>query len=199
MRTSAPPLLAIFRSRLQGDLLARVLLGAQPATISQLALDVGAPVATVQRELVRLETAGVLTSHRIGRARLFSGQEDNPALPPLRELVTIAFGPAQVIGEEFAALDAEVLLFGSWAARHAGETGPPPGDVDVLLVGRPDRDDAYEAAERAQARLHRPVNNTIVSPERWEAADEPFLREIKRRPTVLVHRTEPTHVVGEGP
>lgn len=188
MRTSAPPLLAVFRSQLQGDLLARVLLDPGRFTVSDLAREINAPVSTVQREVSRLERAGLFRTTRVGRARLVAGNDANPALAPLRQLVMIAFGPRQVVAEEFANLPGvcEIVIFGSWAARYAGEQGAVPGDVDILVVGQPDRDDVYDAAERAQARLGRPVNTTIVPPLRWATPDEPFLREIKRRPFVPV-------------
>lgn len=188
MRTSAPPLLAVFRSQLQGDLLARVLLTPGELSVSDLARELSAPVATVQREVARLERAGLLVSRRVGRTRLVVGDETNPALPPLRELVMIAFGPRQVVAEEFRAVEGveQVVIFGSWAARHAGESGPPPGDIDVLVIGHPNRDEVFDAAERAQGRLHRPVNTTVVSPERWAAASEPFLQEVQRRPVACV-------------
>lgn len=187
MRTSAPALLPLFRSRLQGDLLARVLLNDATHTVSDLARGLHAPVATVQREVQRLQQAGILATSRVGRARLVAADEANPALAPLRQLVMIAFGPRQVVAEEFASVGATaVSIFGSWAARYEGEQGPPPGDVDVLVLGQPDRDEVYDAADRAQARLGRPVNTTIVSDERWEATDEPFLQGLKQRPSLTV-------------
>jgi len=192
MRTSAPPLLAVFRSQLQGELLARVLLSPGHLSVSDLARVLGAPIPTVAREVTRLEGAGLLTTSRVGRARLVSGNDVNPALGPLRELVMIAFGPRQVITDEFGELDGleELLIFGSWAARYQGEAGPPPGDVDVLLVGRPDRDDVHDAANRAQGRLGREVNPVLVSAQRWQEAAEPFLQEVQRRPMLVLTRRE---------
>lgn len=187
MRTPAPPLLPLFRSRLQGDLLARVLLGSGGLTVSDLARELHAPVPTVQREVQRLEKAGVLATKRVGRARVVARDESNPGFAPLQQLVMIAFGPRQVVAEEFADIDATaVSIFGSWAARYSGEQGPPPGDIDVLIVGGPNRDDVYDAAERAQGRIGRSVNTTVVSDERWAAGDEPFIEELKRRPLVGV-------------
>ena len=182
MRTSAPPLLAVFRSQLQGELLARVLLSPGHLSVSDLARVLGAPIPTVAREVTRLEDAGLLTTSRVGRARLVSGNDVNPALGPLRELVMIAFGPRQVITDEFGELDGveELLIFGSWAARYQGEPRPPPGDVDVIVVGRPNRDDLYDAANRAQGRLGREVNPVLVSTQRWQEAAEPFLQEVQR-------------------
>ncbi len=153
-------------------------------SVSDLARALGAPVPTVAREVSRLEDAGLLVTSRVGRSRLVSGNDANPATGPLGELVMIAFGPKQVITEEFNGVDGvdELVIFGSWAARYQGEPGPPPGDVDVLVVGQPDRDDVYDAARRAQGRLAREVNTVLVSPARWKEAAEPFLQEIQRRP-----------------
>ena len=48
--------------------------------------------------------------------------------------------------ERLPGIDA-LYLFGSWAARYSGVEGQAPGDVDVLVVGHPDRDDVYDAAK----------------------------------------------------
>ena len=47
----------------------------------------------------------------------------------------------------------QVLIFGSWAARCHQQPGPPPHDLDVLVVGEPARD--------AEQRLGLPVNPVI--------------------------------------
>ena len=186
MRTTAPPLLAIFRSQLQGELLARVLLGDDRPTISDLARDLGAPVATVHREVVRLEDAGLISTGRVGRARTVAADETNPAINPLRELVTIAFGPKTVIAAAFAdvANVHDLLIFGDWAARYQGEPGPRPGPVELLVVGTPDRAAVEHAATTAAKQLGRPVTPTVVSAQRWAEARQPFLQQLARGPLV---------------
>ncbi len=192
MRTSAPPLLAIFRSRLQGDILARVILQPDTLTVTDLAKQVQAPVPTVHREVARLVAAGLLLTRRAGRSRLVSANEENPAMPALRELVLIAFGPKQVIAEEFGRLPGlkHLLIFGSWAARYAGEPGQIPADVDVLVVGEVERSALYDAADRAQSRLARAVNPTRVSDDAWRSRTDPFLATLATRPMcdVLIER-----------
>ena len=78
------------------------------------------------------------------------------------QLAIMAFGPPLVIGEEFGSVDGieAIYIYGSWAARQRGEPGPTPNDIDVLVIGRPDRDEIYDAAQRAQRRLGREVNVT---------------------------------------
>lgn len=197
MRTAAPPLLAIFRSQLQGELLARVLLGDAGArrervtgstTISDLARDLGKPLATVHREVVRLEAAGILVTGRVGRARTVAADETNPAINPLRELVTIAFGPKTVIASAFQHVDRvqDLLILGDWAARYQGEPGPLPGDVELLIVGTPDRSAVEHAAATATKQLGRAVTPTVVSAQRWAEARQPFLQQLARGPLVRV-------------
>jgi hypothetical protein len=77
---------------------------------------------------------------------------------------------------------AELHIFGSWAARLLGEPGTTPADVDVLIVGPADPDEAYDAADRAARRLHRDVNPTVVSHKRWADQTDPFINQLKHRP-----------------
>ena len=100
-------------------------------------------------------------------------------MPALTDLLLATFGPVPVVAEEFAGLGAiKIALFGSWAARYRGEPGPAPNDVDVLLVGEVDREDAYEAARRAENRLGFPVNPTLLTAIRWDSGDDPLTRTI---------------------
>jgi len=107
---------------------------------------------------------------------------------PLTELLLRSFGPRQVLAEELstvAGVDA-VYLFGSWAARYAGEGGRPPADLDVLVIGKPDRDALDDAAQRAGERLAREVNVTIRSLQWWQDGADGFHTEVTRRPLVTV-------------
>ncbi|WP_088287152.1 ArsR family transcriptional regulator [Kineosporia sp. A_224] len=182
MRTAPPPLLPVFRSRLQGDVLALVC--ADPArewTIEELADRTRQPYQTVAGEVRRLSVAALLTTRSIGRTKLVRADETNPYFEPLARLVSMSFGPQVVVAEEFADLAGvdEVVVVGSWAARYLGEPGPPPNDVDVLLVGSPDRDDAYAAASRAQDRLGRDVNVILRTADQWARADDAFTRQLR--------------------
>src|SRR5215469_10183178 len=163
VHTAAPALLPVFRSQLQGEVLA--LMFADPGvewTAEDLARRTGHPRHTVANELRRLETAELVTARMIGRSKLLHANADSPYFEPLARLALMAFGPPLVIREEFGALSnvERVFIYGSWAARYAGEQGPAPQDVDVLLIGVPDRDAAYDAARRAEQRLGREVNIT---------------------------------------
>lgn len=186
MQAAPPPLLPLLRSRLQADLLTLILLSPEREwTLTELASRTGASLSSVQREMTRAELAGVVSTRRLGNVRLVTTAA-SPLTAPLTELMVRSFGPRQVVAEEISGVAgvAEAYLFGSWAARYAGEAGRSPVDIDVLVIGHPDRDDLDDAAQRAGSRLAREVNVTIRSPEWWHDSGDAFHTEVMRRPIV---------------
>lgn len=181
MRSVGPALLPVFRSQHQAELLMWLLLHPEEEFgITELAERIEVPLSTLHREVGRLEKAGLLTSRTIGRNRLLRANLAHPASGPLAQLLEVTFGPRSIIAEEFALPGVEqVVIFGSWAARYGGEVGPPPRDVDVLVVGDVDRADVYEAADRAQARLGLEVNTAVRSPRQWAEPVDSLVLQIK--------------------
>jgi hypothetical protein len=161
-------------------------------TLSEVAGKLSLPLTTVQREATRLSGSGLIRERRVGHSRLLSANPASRYTRPLTELVSLAFGPQFVIGEEFDSLGAiAVTIYGSWAARYEGVVGPAPNDVDVLIIGDVPRRDMYEAAERAEQRLGLPVNPVLCSEERWLAAADPLIQQIRTAPLVWVIGEEP--------
>jgi hypothetical protein len=161
-------------------------------TLSEVAAKLGLPLTTVQREATRLSGSGLIRERRVGHSRLLSANPASRYTRPLTELVSLAFGPQFVIGEEFDGLGATaVAIYGSWAARYEGVVGPAPNDVDVLVIGDVPRPGLYEAAERAEQRLGLPVNPVLCSEERWLAAADPLIQQVRSAPLVWVVGQEP--------
>lgn len=179
----------VFRSRHQADLLTVLFLHPDDDhTTTDLAALLGIPLTTAHRELTRLEAAGLLTGRQVGRARLLRANTTHRAFGPLAQLLLVTFGPHVVVTEEFTGLPRVqvVVLYGSWAARYEGLDGPAPADVDVLVVGTPERAAVYAAAEHAEARLTIPVNPVVRSPARWAAGDDPLIATIKAGPHLVL-------------
>lgn len=188
MRTSA--LLPILRSQLQGGLLAQLYL--HPDTeysLTEVAKYLGVSITAVHHEVERLVAAGLVDERRYGNMRLIRAAEGRLARP-LTELLALTYGPIAVLPDELAAVRGirEAYLFGSWARRYCGEPGPPPGDVDVLVVGNTDLDDLDEAARRVEKILQIPVHIVRILPERWDnqAHDDTFLVDVRSKPTVFI-------------
>lgn len=189
MRTAAPALLPVFRSRLQGVLLA-TLFGHPDRewALEELARTCAEPYQTVSGEIRRLQSGGLVATRAIGRSKLVRADESSPYFAPLAQLALMSFGPPLVVSEELADLAGveQTFIFGSWAARYDGQSGPVPHDVDVLLVGTPDRDAVDDAARRAQSRLGREVNVTLRSRQRWEHDQDAFTVQLRTSPLLQV-------------
>ncbi|MCL2454593.1 MAG: helix-turn-helix domain-containing protein [Micrococcales bacterium] len=192
MRTEAPALVPIFRSALQARLLLHVLTATKPVTAADLARLLDTPEPTVSREVRRLLDAGFLAGERVGRAVVLSPATDNPATAPLRQLLVVTYGPARLLEQALIGLDGidTGYVHGSWAARYHGEPGPPPGDIDLLLVGHPSRRAVDDALAGIETRLSREVNVTYVTPERWRGAADPFVTQVRSRPLVELDLVE---------
>jgi predicted nucleotidyltransferase len=191
MRTSAPYLLPLFRSDGQGRLLARIYLD-KPGPLAQLARDLDLDDGGITREADRLERAGLIRSERVGRNRILHPDEDSPYYRNLYGLLLTAFGPATFVGPTLARIEGieRAFLFGSWAARYAGEPGFDPADIDVIAIGQPSQLAVARAERELIEKLGREVNVTIVSPEEWEAADSGFLQQVRERPVVPLDLTQ---------
>jgi DNA-binding transcriptional ArsR family regulator len=193
MRSGAPDLLPIFRSRHQAELLAWLYLHpGTEHTISQLAQRFGVAQSTLHREVERLVVAGLIRDRTVGRNRLLAAATDHRAATALTQLLAVTFGPLTAIGDEFADVAGveSAHIYGSWAARYEGTAGPPPSDVDVLVIGQPTRTDVYAAADRAQDRLGIPVNPTIRTRAQWLDPSDALVAQIRASPFVTVFERE---------
>lgn len=189
MKSQAPPLLPIFRSRGQAELLSLVLLSSpDERSLTQLAQQTELSLATVQREVTRFEEAGLVASRRVGNVRLVRAAETRD-VELLTELLLRSFGPRHVVAEELARVEGidQVVIFGSWAARYLGERGFAPNDLDLLILGAPNQRQLSRACLAIGSRIGREVN-TIQREITWwiSKSDDPLIREIKRRPHLVV-------------
>lgn len=189
MRSVAPALLPIFRSSHQAGLLSRLFLTDDEIPMTDLAHTLDIPLTTLHREAERLEQAGLLTSRRSGRTRLFRANRRHPAAAPLTDLLTVTFGPAQVIADEFAELGAaSVIVHGCWAQRYDGQHGAFPTAVEVLVVDDGLDDEAVRAAAAAtERRLGLPVVAAISTRASWQSArPDPEIAAIRAQPFLTV-------------
>lgn len=189
-KTASPPLLPIFRSKQQAELLA-LLLGDPDLELSltELATQLDMPYPSVHREVERAEVAGLVSSRRIGNTRLVRADTTSPYFEGLADVLTRAFGAPAILAETLQPVDgiSEAYLFGSWAARYLGVEGQRPvEDIDVLVLGEPDRDELYRRVDEASARLGRPVQVTIREAGWLATGDGSFHDTIMNRPMVPI-------------
>jgi DNA-binding transcriptional ArsR family regulator len=189
-KSPAPALLPILRSQQQGEILA-LLLG-NPDTefsLSEIAFRSGAPHPSVYREVQRAEQAGIVTSRKIGNTRLVRANTASPYYLGLSDVLVKAFGIPALLAEALRGIAGieQAYVFGSWAARRAGQPGPREvADVDLLVLGTPNRDELYEALDTIEKRIGRPVQATIRDPDWLQTGSGSFHETVTSRPMVRV-------------
>ncbi|MGN6333097.1 MAG: ArsR family transcriptional regulator [Motilibacteraceae bacterium] len=198
MRTPPPALLPLLRSQVQGDLLALLLLSPEREfSLTEIAERIDVSVKAVSVEATRLAVAGLIRERRVGNTRQLSAEPDNPQTRPLTELLALTYGPLPLLREALETVPGikRAYLYGSWAARYQGQEGPPPNDIDVLVVGdHVDQEMLYARVDQVASRLRREVNLRRVGTARWQNPDsDPFLATVVSRPLVALIDEHPPH------
>jgi predicted nucleotidyltransferase len=135
----------------------------------------------VQRELQRLDQAGIVTVESVAGRKYVKA---NPATPVFEELRGIIDKTTGVTAEVNRALERIrvrlrfAILFGSVAKG----TDVSQSDIDVLLVSDDlTQEDAFDALKAAEKRLGRRINPTIYRAEefrRRRQTKNPFLTKV---------------------
>jgi hypothetical protein len=186
MTRNASVLAPVLRSETQARLLAAVLLHPdREASIADLARETGSDPGNLHSEVERLVQAGILTDRRAGRTRLL--RAGNSALiGPLTNLLLLGYGPKTVVENALRGISGieQAFIGGSWAARYEGQPGAFPNDVDVVVVGKPDRDDVIDAVVEALRAVGHDGQVIFRSPSAWRDPKDAFTRTAKARPLV---------------
>lgn len=125
------------------------------------------------------------TFHSADRSPAPSPNTASPYYSGLAEVLTRAFGVPAVLTEALQPVSriSAAYIYGSWAARHEGQAGQRPvGDIDVLILGEPDRNQLYAALGPAEERLGRPVQATIRDPAWLSSGTGSFHDTVTSRP-----------------
>ncbi len=160
----------------------------------------GLSMSSLNRELRRLESRGLVERIDAGGRTLYRAADGHPAWKTLRQLVRDFADPAEVVSEALAGtpgIDA-AFVFGSFArgdaredsdvdvlvvgdAAAAGDVGRQAAEASVLL-GRPVEVRAYtrEKLRRQLAAGNAVLQRILSGPKRWLVGDEDRLAEAAR-------------------
>ena len=123
----------------------------------------GAGTGAVQRELARLEGAGLIRVTRVGNQKHYQANVDAPVFSALHELVLKTSGLADVLRGALAPVSHTIdaaFVYGS-VARGQDNAG---SDVDLMIVSDDlTYPDLFAHLEEASRRLDRSVNPTIYT------------------------------------
>ncbi|MCW2314246.1 transcriptional regulator [Rhodoferax antarcticus] len=143
--------------------------------------------ASLQRELKRLATAGLVDAQAVGNLRRFQANPQSPVYAELVALTRKTLGTVPVLREALQPLQPNLLsawIYGSVAKQ----TDTARSDIDVMLVG--DNlllSHVLAALEPAEAQLGRKINPNCYSPQEFERRrlePDSFINRVLSQPTL---------------
>lgn len=196
MRT-APSIDALLSKPVQGILSAILLERDEPWYMSDLAKRLGRTPSTIQRPLESLVAGGILKRTEDGNRVYFGRDLDCPFLTELQGLLVKTVGLADILKELLRPLAKRIRIAFVYGSVARGEE-TSQSDVDLFIVGAATLADLTPILLKAEKRLGRPVNATILSPAEFGdklAKKNHFLRSVLAREKIFVLGTE--HVLDE--
>jgi predicted nucleotidyltransferase len=153
----------------------------------------GSGTGAVYRQLQRLAATRLVVVTREGNQKYYQANRSSPIYLELHGLAVKTMGvvePLRAALEPLARRITAAFVFGSVAkgSDHAGS------DLDLLVVGDDlEYADVYPVLEKAESRLGRPVNPTVMSRAEWKqkrARRDTFATRIAAQPKLFVMGSE---------
>lgn len=153
----------------------------------------GSGNGAVQRELMRLESAGLVTVRRVGNQKHYQANRSSPVFAELQSLVHKTVGAAELIRVHLAPLFPSIevaFIYGSIAdgTDHAGS------DIDLMVIGLVDSTaELLDTLAPAQGELGRTINPTFYTPDEFSQRvreNRSFILRVLAKPKLFVKGTE---------
>ena len=145
--------------------------------------------ASLQRELTRLTSAGLVDAQAVGNLRCFQANAKSPVYAELVALTRKIGGIVPVLREALQPLQPNLLS--AWVyGSVAKQTDTARSDIDVMLVGNHLLlSQVLAALEPAETQLGRKINPNCYSPQEFERRrlePDSFVNRVLSLPTLLL-------------
>jgi predicted nucleotidyltransferase len=145
--------------------------------------------ASLQRELGRLVSAGLVRSEKVGNLRLFRVNQESPVYEELAGLTRKTLGAQQLLSDALAPIKSKLelaLIYGSVAKG----TDTAESDVDVMLVGSDLLlSDVLALVLPVEPQLGRKINPTLYTPREYKrrlAEKDSFVNRVLAQPVIAL-------------
>ncbi len=148
----------------------------------------GTTAGTLNKELARLHSAGLLTREQVGNQLRYAADRASPIYSELAAILRKTIGLADVLTDALAPAATTIssaFVFGS-VARGSETAG---SDVDVLLIGSLTFGDAVRLLYPAQTTVGREINPMVFGAKEWRdrvKAKDPFTGEVLAQPKIFL-------------
>lgn len=183
----------LFPLQYRGKALALLLLQPQRRLhVREIARLTGTVAGTMNKELDRLQRAGLLEKHQVGNQLQFCANTMHPVYPELSALLRKTIGLTDVLTLALAPIAERISLafvFGSVAQGNDTANS----DVDVMVIGSVSFGEAVELLYEAQTSLQRDINPKVFSVDEWQAklaAKSSFILDVLSKPKLFLIGTQ---------
>jgi len=156
---------------------------------SEIVRKVRSGTGAVERELSRLQRSGLVNVERIGNQKHYRANPESPIFSELHGLVLKTVGLTEPLGralEPCAEKITAAFVYGSVAKGM----DTARSDIDLMVIADGlSYSDLYEALQKAEPILGRPVNPIVLSAKDWQrkrAQKDSFIAKISVQPKMFV-------------
>jgi uncharacterized protein len=184
-------LLDIVSSRRKAEVL-RLLFGVELKEIHlrDLARQAGLALRTVQQELAKLGSAGLVISRRDGNRVYYQANRNSPIYADLRNIVLKTEGLADILRDALEDTDVELaFVFGSIAEGSAKSES----DVDLMVIGSLGLRRLSKALHGTTLKLGREINPHVLTQAEFvsrKSSGDHFISSLLASPRLFIIGTE---------
>lgn len=156
--------------------------------LRDIARQTGLALGTVRRELVGLESAGIVTQVRDGNRTYYQANPKCSLLPELTGLMRKTVGLADVLRDALSSLADQLDLAFVYGSQASGKA-QASSDIDLFVVSDADNMRVHRAAGKAEEQLGVPVNYTLLTRREFATRQKEkagFLARVLAGPKILI-------------
>jgi predicted nucleotidyltransferase len=178
---------ALFSGTQQKLLSALLLNSHESVYATELANRLSVRPSTLQRDLAKFTSAGILKSSRNGNRAYFQANAQCPVFPELRSLLIKTSGLADVLRDELGPLASNIKAAAIYGSIAIG-TETSGSDIDLLVIGSVKMIELATALEPATATLRRQINPSLYTPDEFsrKARSSHFVQSVLGKPLLFV-------------
>ena len=143
--------------------------------------------ASLQRELGKLATAGLVRSEKVGNLRRFQANTESPVYEELAALTRKTLGAQPLLQEALAPMRSKLGLAFIYGSIAKG-TDTAKSDIDVMVVGDDLLlSDVLKLLLPVESQLGRKINPTLYTPAEFKhrrAQKDSFLNRVLAQPVI---------------
>ena len=146
------------------------------------------PLQAAQRELARLEAAGLLTAITEGNRKYYQANRECPIFPEIKSLLMKTVGLGDLFRQHLLEKSGSILvafIYGSYA-RGSEE---PSSDIDLMVIGRITSRELAKLLAPVRETSGREVNTVCMTPTEFRAKagkGNSFLGDVVRGPKIFL-------------